>query len=133
MNLLAFLNNDDILLTFFNQSRRSQESREDVTMLSTYSIEWSTRGVVTDSLSEAILFSGVLPSHSLAVDDTMLCDLYVPYKFSPAQHLRDGIAPTDLPSSLSSVSFRWIAAFLLLLRMAYDEGMGYRKWIADGP
>ena len=69
------------------------------------------------------LFSGVLPSHSLAVDDTILCDLYVPSGFSSAQHLRDRIAPADLHSSLSSVSFWWIAGFLLLLllRTAYDE------------
>lgn len=39
MSLLAFLNNDDILLTFFDQSLRSWESREDVTMLSIYTIE----------------------------------------------------------------------------------------------
>ena len=69
-------------------------------MLSIYYIEGSTGGVVTGSLPEAMCFNGVLPSHSLAVDDTMLCDLYVPYEFSSAQHLRDGIAPTDLPSPL---------------------------------
>lgn len=37
------------------------------------------------------------------------------------QHLHDTIAPADLPSSLSSVSFWWIAAFLLLLHKAYWE------------
>ena len=53
----------------------------------------------------------------------MLCDLYVPSEFLSAQHLRDRIAPADLHSSLSSVSFWWIARFLLLLllRTAYDE------------
>ena len=77
-------NNDDILLTFFDHSRRSQESRENVIILSTYYIERSTRGVVTGSLPEAMLFSGVLPSHSLAVDNIILCDLYMPYKFLSA-------------------------------------------------
>lgn len=101
MGLPAFLNNDDILLTFFDHSRRSQESREDVIILNTYYIEGSTRGVVTGSLPEAILFSGILPSYSLAVNDTMLCDLYMPYEFSSAQYLRE----TDLPSSLSSIFF----------------------------
>ena len=68
-----------------------------------------------------MLFSGVLPTHSLAVDDTKLYDLYVPSEFSSAQHLLDTIAPADLPSLLDSVSFWWIAAFLLWLRQAYYE------------
>ena len=37
------------------------------------------------------------------------------------QHLHDTIAPAHLPSSLSSLSFWWIAAFLLLLHKAYWE------------
>ena len=54
-------------------------------MLSIYYIEESTHGVGIDSLPEAMLFSDVLLSHSLAVDDTMLSVLYVPYEFSLAQ------------------------------------------------
>ena len=84
MGLPALLNNDDVLLTFFDHSRRSQKSKEDITMLSTYYIEGSIRGVVIGSLPEAMLSSGILPSHSLTVDNSMLCDLYVPYEFSSA-------------------------------------------------
>ena len=65
--------------------------------------------------------SDIFPTQSLAVDDTKLCDLYVPSKFSSAQHLLDTIAPADLPFLLGSVSFWWIAAFLLWLRKAYYE------------
>ena len=111
---------------------RSQQSREDVTMLSQYIIwrrirvatlctSWSTREAMIESLPGATLFNGVLPTHSLAVDDTKLCDLYVPSEFSSAQHLLDTIAPADLLSLLGSVSFWWIAAFLLWLRKAYYE------------
>ena len=39
------------------------------------------RVAMIESLPGAILFSGVLPTHSLAVDDTKLYDLYIPSKF----------------------------------------------------
>ena len=96
-----------------------------------------THGAVIESLP------GVRSAvYSLAVDDIMLCDLYVPSELSSAQHLRDEIAPVDLLSSLSSASFWWIAAFLLLLllRTAYDEvaastsqeGLGLRYYLRQG-
>ena len=46
--------------------------------VATQCTSWSTRGAIIESLPGAILFSGVLPAHSFAVDDTKLCDLYVP-------------------------------------------------------
>ena len=45
---------------------------------------WSTRGAMIESLRGAILFSSVLPTHSLAVDDIKLYNLYIPSKFLSA-------------------------------------------------
>ena len=45
---------------------------------------WSTRRAMIESLRGAILFSSVLPTHSLAVDDIKLYNLYIPSKFLSA-------------------------------------------------